>query len=728
MELIAKIEKPAAIWDGETVKFRNEPFKEIEEIVKSARDLKNYTKNRGNTFFHSNEKKINGMYIKINNKEILEIYEIQIDIDDISSIAIRYKNSIQTSPIIEKCNHMFYKTSKYVPKDIIGKPLYILFKNPLKDVSKQTNWLIKNDNEVVLVNIYNSNRILTIKKLKYTEDLFKLIFQKIPNPIIIFDNKDNKYSTSNELFNRMRIIWKINDVENKTMEDIFGQQISYKIDGSHNGKIEKIEIEKRIYEFVVMKQREYTVIIIIDITDKTLLEEFNNLRMHFFENVNHEIKTSMNCILSTVNLILDTNLSVEQKEYVNIISDCNASIINIMNDIVDYTNIKLGAFELNINAFNLRVELGEIIEDTIRKIDNTNIEFKLNIDDNIPIYLMGDVVRIKQIIYNLLSNAIKFTEAGKIIFEIYKVKNTSPKNGGCNKIIFSVKDTGHGIPGDKQSDIFTLFYQIDRKHKYRGIGLGLTLCKELCEIMGGKIWFESKLNAGSTFYFCLQLPELQDNLDQMEELSEPLFRDKKLYVKKDNDELVKYLTKIGFKEAADERQADLTIDGSKIKHASEVIYDEKTPNNIELIKILANIFSPLRGSKFEYKTNNDLSILIGEDNSRTQQTILNILHKNGYFNIDIATNAEETLGKIFSKKRYDLLLVDLHLPHINGYEIAKIIKSKIENKPFIVALIESKNKTIEKEYKKYGIDAYIFKPVDEEVMKSLLKILNKYRD
>lgn len=740
--LLRNSNKPTIIWvikDGKLYQHQiNDIFKadivnsvknmSIKKIFKSISntDIKNYIDNDNGK--HNIDKYV-GTFERVNDIYIYETFEIMLDIDSIQCSGLVVKNGI-----IKQCNPKFYKLTRY-DDTIINKPINTIFKNPLKDICKQTNWLIKKNTDIVLVNIYKKDNIITIKKLKYNLDLYKHLFQKIPNPIIIFENKDNKYlySASNELFTKMQTIWKLPEVNDKSISEIFGENILYKINNSSNEKIEKVELQKRIYDFVIIKQDIYIVLIIVDITDKTIIDEINNLRVNFFDNVNHEIKTSINCILSTVNLIMDTILTVEQKEYINIISDCNTSIINIMNDIIDYTNIKMGTFELTENVFNLRNELKHIIDDTRQKLKDTSIEFRVNIDDNIPQYLKGDINRINQIIYSFLSNAIKFTENGKIVFDIYKVNNTSPKKD-CNKIVFCVKDTGNGIPENKQNDIFTLFYQLEHKSKYRGIGLGLTLCKELCEMMGGKIWFESKVNVGSAFYFCVSLPE-SNELERIIELSTELFKDKKIYIDNMSEssveqwELIEFLSEIKFNIVYSNEEADLCIKDTKLITRDDIEYIITYPlNKTELIKTLSNIFSPLKGSKFEYKVSNDLAILLSENSSRTQQNIINILNKNGYFNIDVASNAEETLNKIFSNKEYDLHLIDLRLSNMNGYEIAKIINAKLVKKPYIVALVDSKNKNIEKEYKKYGIDAYIFKPVDETVVKSLLKIVNKYRN
>jgi signal transduction histidine kinase len=729
MPILKNINKPTVIWEIKKNKLyyvaSNELFGEIYdgEINKGMNikkvfkiknsEIKRYISNASGEHIIDNFK---GTYVKISDSYIYETYN-RID-EKVKYMLVRYRKD---SMIITEYNKIFQKITNY-NNEIISKPLNIIFKNPLDEKQKQTNWLIKKNGDVILVNVYKyDDKGIVIKRIKYNIDLYKNIFEKIPNPIVIFKNINNTYvyHISNELFIKMRTIW---NIKSNTITEMFGDKIIYNLRSSmDNHKIEKIDLHNRIYDFLILKQAEYLTLIIVDITDKTLINEFQNLHINFFDNINHEIRTSINCILSTVNTILDTSLTIEQKEYINIISDCNTSIFNIMNDIIDYINIKLGIFELSIRTFNIKNEIKKIIDNTRDKIKDMPIEFVVNIADNIPMFLEGDTNRISQILYSFLANAIKFTESGKIIFDIYKVNNSSPKNNS-NKYIFSVKDTGCGIPENKQNDIFTLFYHLDRKPKYRGIGLGLALCKELCEVMNGKIWFESKVNVGSTFYLCISLEE-STNIENIETITNQIIKNKRFYIK-EGEEVKNYLQRFNIilneteKDESDVKIIDNTIitDDKEYKLSEDKLY---------ILKVLNEIFTPLKGSKFEYKLNNDLSILISDNN--TSHNLINMLNRLGYFNIDITINAEDTINKIFGKKEYDLHLIDLKLQNINAYEMAKIINGKLTQRPFIIAIVDSKNKNIISDYKKYGIDAYIFKPIDEFTLKSLLKVVNKHR-
>ncbi|SDD59858.1 response regulator [Sporomusa acidovorans] len=223
----------------------------------------------------------------------------------------------------------------------------------------------------------------------------------------------------------------------------------------------------------------------------------------FVANVSHEIRTPMNGISGMVKLLCKTELTSRQKYYVNLLSSCAESLLSILNDILDFAKIEAGKLEIEEVAFDLR----KVIENTARvysiKASEKNLELILDIDFALPAKVIGDPVRINQVLNNLLNNAVKFTEKGEVSITI-TVENF---NLDTALILFHVKDTGPGIPEDKFERLFKAFSQTDNSitRKYGGTGLGLAISKSLVEEMGGKIGYRSEFGWGSEFYFSIPL-------------------------------------------------------------------------------------------------------------------------------------------------------------------------------------------------------------------------------
>ncbi|MDP1726055.1 MAG: response regulator [Bacteroidota bacterium] len=367
---------------------------------------------------------------------------------------------------------------------------------------------------------------------------------------------------------------------------------------------------------------------------KRIAEDAVKSKQQFLSNMSHEIRTPMNAIIGFTKVVLKTDITEKQKEYLSAIKVSGDALIVLINDILDLAKVDAGKMVFEQTPFKLAASLSAMLHLFETKIQEKNLELIKKYDPDIPEILIGDPVRLHQIIINLVSNAVKFTQSGKITIGVRLLKEDEAQA----TIEFAVTDTGIGIPENQMERIFENFQQATSatSRVFGGTGLGLAIVKQLVESQGGSVHVKSKIDKGSTFSFILSFQKTLTEVRPESEIVEPV---------------------------------------TDISHLKVLVVED-----IELNQLL-------------------------------MQTLLDEIGSE----CDIADNGKIAIEKMKTKK-YDIILMDLQMPEMNGFETTEYIRGKMNSKIPIIALTADVTTADLAKCKAVGMNDYLAKPIDERLL------------